>query len=88
MDDEAFDAFGMSGGEAEAYGCSVIHQVDGVAIEPQLLGEAVHEDGEIIECVVKLIHGGLFAIAETRVVGGNEVILIGQIRDDVAEHVR
>ena len=87
LDDEGLDAIGVSGGEAEANGGAVVHEVEGVGIEAEGVGELFDDVGEVVEGVVEVGDVGHGAVPEAGVVGCDDVVAIGEGRDEVSEHV-
>ena len=57
-------------------------------LQPDLLRELLDHLGQMVEGVVELVHGGHRAVAVAGVVRGHQMELVGQGRDQVAEHVR
>ena len=78
----------MLGRQAKAYGCAVVHQVEAVAIDAELIDERLDERGQVVEAIVEFIQRRLLAVAEARVIRGHYVVFVRQRRDQIAEHVR
>src|SRR5262245_16039308 len=73
--------------EAEADRRAIVEYVDGITAEPGDRGEAVDDVGEVIEGVPELRPFRRLGETETRQVGGYYVVVVGEGRDQVAEHV-
>ena len=67
---------------------AVVLDVERVLLQPDLLGELLHHVGQLVEGVVELAYGRGRTVAEAGVVRGDQVELVGQGRDQVAEHMR
>jgi hypothetical protein len=81
-------ALRMGGGEAEADRCAVVLYVQGVLRCADRGGELVDHVGEVVEGIGEFIHRRHVALAEAWIVGCNHMIAVGQLRDQVAEHLR
>ena len=68
----------MLHGEPKSGRRAVIEDIDGVAIEPDHVGEAIDRRGDPVERVVAVRHVGL---SEPRQVGSDDVKPVGQERD-------
>ncbi len=88
LHDDGRDPLGMGRGQAVADRRAVVLDVDGIALETELADEALDELCEVIEAVFERLDRRRVAAAEARIVRGDEVIAVGQQRDQLAEHVR
>ena len=68
-------------------GAVVLH-VEGVLRQPELLGELVDHLRQVVERVRELVVRRHRAVAVAGVVGRDDVVLVRQRRDQVAEHLR
>jgi hypothetical protein len=73
--------------ETQSGGGAVVHDVDEEAGDVQVLEELLHGVGQVVECVVEGGCGRGLGVAEPRQVGGNDVHLRSQERDQAPEHV-
>jgi hypothetical protein len=87
LHDEGGDALGMSEGEAPAYGRAIIHDIHCVTGDTELVEKTVDQLPKAIEGVGKGCPVGHVALPEARVIGGNDVIAICELRDQISEHV-
>src|SRR5262249_39204629 len=87
--DNRRDPVRMLHGQTEPSRCTVIENVDRVAIKADDLGEAVDRLGYAGEGVLEsgLATSGHVGFAESREVGRDDMEAIGQERDQIAEHM-
>src|SRR6516225_1252149 len=78
----------MFNGKAIADGGSVIHDVEAIAFKLQCLRKLLHYVREVVERVFKLMHGRRRALAETGVIGRDQMVAVCQFRHQVPEHLR
>src|SRR5215469_10459043 len=81
------DAVGMGEGETESDGCAVVEDIDGVTAEAEGFGEAVDDLGKVIEGVAELLAVRSVGETEAGKVGSEDVVALGERRDQVAKHV-
>ena len=86
LDDERLDPVRMRQSHAKADRTAVVLHVQRVARETERLGEAIHDLGEVIERIRELFRIGPVAVSETRIVRRDQVIPIGQPREQRLEH--
>ena len=67
---------------------TVVLDVEGVLRQPELLGELVDHLRQVVEGVGELVARRHRAVAVARVVRRNDVVLVPQRGDQVAEHLR
>ena len=75
----------MFDSQTEACRRAIVEDIDGVAIEPDHLGEAVDRLGHLLEGVLGA--GRHVGFAETGQVGSDDMEAVGQARDQITEHV-
>lgn len=85
--EDAGDALGVFGGDQEADWRTVVEDVDGEFVEFERLGESGDGVGDVDEGVLVFLRGRARGVAEPRVVGGDDVELVGDEGDQVAEGV-
>ena len=78
----------MLDGQAVAHGRAVVHNIEGVLLQPDLLRELLDHFGQMIEGVFELVHSRHRAVTVAGVIRSDQVKLVGQHRDQIAEHVR
>ena len=78
----------MFAGDAEADGGAVVLHVEGEAVEAELGEQVVGEVGQGVEGVGELVDRRRVGLAEAEVVGGDEVVVVGQVGEQLAEHER
>jgi hypothetical protein len=88
LNDERRDALRVPGRKAKADGATEVLQIESVALEADALGEGLQHIGEMIEGVRKRVDARASAVAKAGIVRRNEVIAIGQPRDQIAKHMR
>ena len=84
LGDDRRDPIRMLDREAEPGRRAVVEHVDRIAVEADRLGEAVDRLGNLVECIRLMRHVG---IAKARQIGRDDMESIGELRDEVAEHV-
>ena len=88
LHDESGDALGMFQRQSPAHRSAVVHDVHGVALDAELIEQAVDQLGEAVERVGEFGPVRHVALAVARIVGCDHVIAVGKGGDEVAEHVR
>ena len=78
----------MARGDPEADGCAVVLDVDREGVQPERVHEPQDDLVEALEGVIELVLGRKRALAVGRVVGRDEMKLVGQGRNEVAKHER
>ena len=73
--------------QAETDRGAVVEHVDGEPFQAECLGEAANHLSDVVEGVGEGVASGLLGHAEAGQVRGDDVVLAGQLRDQVAEHV-
>lgn len=86
--DEGGDAPGVPHGEAEADRRAVVEDVERVAGQPERVGEPGDHLGQAVEGVGELFAVGRVGEAKAGQVWGDEVVVAGEVREEIAEHVR
>ena len=77
----------MSLQETEPRWGAVVHDVDEELGDAQVLDELFHGAGQVVERVAELGRGWGLGVAESWQIGGNDVQLTSQERDQLAKHV-
>ena len=77
----------MSKREPQPDRCAVVHQVDGEVVDSLGIQESLDHARKVVERVLEGIHRRLLAPPESRVVGGEQVVLVTEVPHEVAEHV-
>src|SRR5262245_39049393 len=85
--DDRSDALRVALREPEADRRAVVEHIDREAIESDDLGEAVDDNGDVVESVSEIISRWHGRLAETRQIGRDDVETIGQEGDEAPEHV-
>ena len=88
LNDESFDPFRMRQDHAETHRAAVILHVQRVARESERFGKVVHDLGEVIERVREFLRVGPVAMSKARVIGRDQVIVIGKAGEERLEHSR
>jgi hypothetical protein len=71
-----------------ADGCAVVLDVDRVPLQAEVVQQLVDMVGEVVERVAELVDARHVGVAEAGVVGGDDVVAVGQRRDQIAVLVR
>src|ERR1700722_1390144 len=66
----------------------IILHVQHVVLKTERLGKTLHYLRNVIKGIGKLLAAGRIAVTETRIIGGNEVVLRGQTGQQWLEHPR
>lgn len=85
--DKGSDPIGMLESEAKAGRRAVVEDVDGELFQADLLGELTHDLGQMIEGVGEALVIRRVGKAEAGQVGRDNVKIVREFRDQVAEHV-
>src|SRR5262245_4898241 len=85
--DDRGDPLRMARRETEADRRAVVEDVDSITVEPGDRGEPSDDVGEVIERIPELRPVRGVGEAETGQVGGDDVVVVRQGRDQVTEHV-
>jgi hypothetical protein len=88
LSDDRVDAVRVCTGDAQSDGCAVVVDVKGEVIEAELLDEPFGDFGEAIEAVGEFVNGRHRRPPEADVIGRHQMVLVGQRREQIAEHVR
>ena len=86
--DDGRDPLGMRQRQAEPHGRAVIEDVNRVAFEADSLCEGVDDLGQVLKRVAEPLAVGCIREAESREVGCDHMVTLGQGRNEVTEHVR
>ena len=73
--------------QPEADRSAIVEDVDGELGQTEHLGEAVDDVGDVLERVAELVTGRLLGHAEAGQIRGDDMIVLGEFGDQVAEHV-
>ena len=84
---EPGNASGVANGKTKADRTSEILQIERIALEPDLLGEPLDHVRYVIEGLCERIRCGSGTIPKPRIIGCDQMIMIRQQRDEIAEHV-
>ena len=68
--------------------CAVVLHIQRVALDTELIQQAVHQLGEAREAVRELVTVRRAAMTERRIVGRDHLVAMSEHRNQVAEHVR
>ena len=88
LDNDRLHALGMGNRQAHADRTAIIIVVQHIAVQSELLGEIIDDLGQMIEGVMKPGCGRRIAFAEAWIIRRNEMIAVGQQRDQRREHPR
>ncbi len=89
LNDERLDPVWMGQGHAKTHRAAIILHVQGVAREPERLGEVRHDLGEVIERIRECLRIWPIAVPEAAwVIGRDKVIAIGEPGEERLEHAR
>jgi hypothetical protein len=88
LHDQCLHAIGMRQRHAEANRAAVILHVEGVARNSQCLSEVIHDLGDVIESVGELFRIRPIAVAEARIIGRDQMIVIREPRQQRLKHSR
>src|SRR5882724_253505 len=77
----------MSSSEAEAYRRTIVEHVAREARETDHLGEAINDVRDILEGVSEGTARRHVGLPKRRQIGSNEMKLVRELRDEIAEHV-
>src|SRR4051812_26732612 len=88
LGDQSGDSFGPAAGDTQADRRAVIVEVNRESVQVQLLDQTFGDLGEPVEAVLEVRDGGHRGVAEADVVRRRQVVVTGQIGDEVTEHVR
>ena len=78
LDDDGTDALRMGERHAESNGPTIVLHEQNIACDAEPCCEFIHHAREIVERVVEARRGGCAAMAEAGVIGGDEMILVGE----------
>jgi hypothetical protein len=67
---------------AKADGAAVILHVQGIARKAERVGEVIDDLGDVVESVCELFWVGPVTVAKAGVIGGDEVIAVGEAREE------
>jgi hypothetical protein len=88
LGDDRSDAVGVAQRQPPANRCAVVLDVDRVPLQTEVVKQRVDVVGEVVEGVLELVDAWHVRVAEAGVVGGDDVVAVGQRRDQVAVLVR
>ena len=88
LHDQRSDALGMLECKTPANRGAVVHDVHGVTLDGELVEQAMDQLFEAVKRVGEFRTIGHVALSVTRVVRGDHVIPIAELRDQVSEHMR
>src|SRR5262249_40796452 len=86
--DEGGDALGMLESEAPADGRPIVHDVHRIALHAERIEQAVNKLSEGVGVEGNRGGVGQVALPVAGVVGGNQVIAVGELGDKIAKHGR
>jgi hypothetical protein len=86
LGDDGPDGLGMLEGEPESNWGAEIHHVQREALDAECIEQTVDDLGDVVETVSELCSVRGVTVPEGRVVGRDDVIGVGELRDQVAEH--
>jgi hypothetical protein len=88
LNDQRLDALRMGQRHAKADRTAVILQVERVTREPERFGEAIHDRGEMVERVGECLRVRPVAVAESRIIGRDQMIAVSEPAKERLEHAR
>src|SRR5262249_46303534 len=77
----------MSNGKAKAHGCAIVEDVHRETRETDYLGEAIDDVRDILKRVSESAGRRHVGLSKTGQIGSDEAKPVGQLRDEIAEHV-
>src|SRR6266404_6968057 len=88
LNDKPLHTLRMRDSHPEADGPSIVLHEQHIVLKTEHLGKALHYLRNVIERIRKFLATGRIAMTETRIIGGNEMILRGQTGQQWLEHPR
>ena len=82
--DDRRDAFGMAQRQPPAHRGAVVLDEDRVPLQAEVVQQRVDMVGEVVERVLELVDARHIGVAEAGVVGGDDVVSVGECGDQVA----
>jgi hypothetical protein len=87
LSNDGRDAFGKTKGDTKTRGGTVIKDVNREFFQADLIHEISHDFGDIFEGILKDVMAGRVRKAEPGKVRRDDMIMVCQLRDQIAEHV-
>ena len=78
----------MLHGNAKADWRAIVHDIEAVTLDTELLDQVINYVREIIERVIELTHTWHRTVPVARVIRRDDVIFVRERRDQIAKHVR
>src|SRR5260370_16560368 len=78
----------MGQDHAKADGAAVILHVKGIARKAERVGEVIDDLGDVVEGVCEVFWVGPVTVGKAGVIGGDEVIAVGEAREERFKHAR
>src|SRR6266404_1415239 len=88
LDDKPLHTLRMRDSHPEPDGPSIVLHVQHIVLKTENLGKTLHYLRNVIEGIGKFLAAGRIAVTETRIIGGNEVIVRRQTGQQWLEHSR